>query len=376
MSLIKQADPGASYLANRGEIDAAIVRVMESGWYLVGAELARFENHFAHRCGAKHAVGVANGTDAIELALRAIGVGHGDYVLTTALTAVASATGIIRTGASPIFVDINTETCSMSPQALEKTLERCYRERNMPKAILLVHLYGQPASPMEVMEVANRFGLKVIEDCAQAHDAKASDRKVSSFGDASAFSFYPTKNLGTLGDAGAVVTSDDDIAQRVREMRQYGWNDARTSIRYGVNSRMDEIHAAVLNVKLNHFEKATARRIEIASHYDQALEGHEILRKLSIIPGNRHVYHQYVVRVTDRESIKNLLLRQNIATAIHYSLPIHEHPFFADFRSLSLDLTEAELASREVLSLPMYPELVDTDIKRVISACLDLKAGA
>lgn len=371
MLLIKQADPGASYLAHRAEIDAAIARVLTSGWYLMGTELARFEDRFARYCEAKHAVGVANGTDAIELALRAIGVGEGDFVLTTALTAVASATGIVRTGAVPVFVDVDAETCCVSPKSLVKTIENCHEKGRYPKAILLVHLYGRPASPFEILDIAEQYGLRVIEDCAQAHGAMVDERSVSTFGDAAAFSFYPTKNLGALGDAGAVVTSNDDIAQSIREMRQYGWNDNRTSIRYGLNSRMDEIHGAVLNAKLERLDETTARRIEIASRYHEAFAGNRLLRALCIPPGCRHVFHQFVLRVNNRERLREKLLNAGVATAVHYSLPVHKHPYFAEFRQLSLDLTEAELASREVLSLPMYPELLDADVERVISACFE-----
>lgn len=368
--IIKQADPLAGYLAHREEIDAAVARVMESGSYLVGRELGRFEDCFARFCDAKHAVGVANGTDAVELALRSIGVANNDFVLTTALTAVASATGIVRTGASPIFVDISASTCCMSPEALERTIEHCYLSGRMPKAILLVHLYGQPASPSHVLKIAQRFGLRVVEDCAQAHGAKEGHRKVSSFGEAAAFSFYPTKNLGTLGDAGAVVTSDDKIASRLREMRQYGWNEVRCSTCYGVNSRMDEIHAAILNVKMNYLETSTARRNEIALRYDEAFDGNQLLRPLYKHPGHAHAYHQYVLRVKNRNEIQEALNKKNVATAIHYNLPVHKHPFFAQYRSLALDLSEAENASREVLSLPMYPELTDADVTHIIAACL------
>lgn len=370
MPTIKQADPLAAYLAHREEIDAAVARVMESGSYLVGRELERFEGCFASFCDARHAVGVANGTDAVELALRSIGVANNDFVLTTALTAVASATGIVRTGASPIFVDISASTCCMSPESLERTIEHCYLSGRIPKAILLVHLYGQPASPSHVLQIAQRFGLRVVEDCAQAHGAKEGHGKVSSFGEVAAFSFYPTKNLGTLGDAGAVVTSDDKIASRLREMRQYGWNEVRSSTCYGVNSRMDEIHAAILNVKMNYLETSTARRNEIALRYDEAFDGNQVLRPLYKQPGHAHAYHQYVLRVKNRNEIQEALNKKNVATAVHYNLPVHKHPFFAQYRALALDLSEAENASREVLSLPMYPELTDADVAHIIAACL------
>ena len=369
MGMIKQSDPRANYLAHREDIDEAVARVLASGWYLVGKELEQFEDRFADFCDATYAVGVANGTDAIELALRATGVKDGDFVLTTALTAVASATGIVRAGASPIFVDIDADTCNISPVALLETIEHCHRSGTMPKAILLVHLYGQPATPNEVLEIANRFGFNMIEDCAQAHDARVADRKVSTFGEVAAFSFYPTKNLGTLGDAGAVVTSNHEIYHRVCEMRQYGWDKDRTSNRYGLNSRMDELHAAVLSVKLNHLEAATTRRTEIAKRYDEAFAKNRAFRKLLTRNENQHVYHQYVLRADDRGGLQKCLLEEDVATAIHYSLPVHKHPFFAQYRAFALDLSEAERASREVLSLPMYPELDDTDVERVIAAC-------
>lgn len=259
------ADPGANYRAHRAEIDVAIHRVLDSGWFILGREVASFEQEFALYLDARFAVGVASGTDALHLALRACGIGPGDVVLTVSHTAVATVAAIELAGAVPLLVDIDPLTFNIDAERVEDTLKSIDRgdgpsPRGRVRAIIPVHLYGQPADMAAIIRVAARYGLKVIEDCAQAHGASIDGRKVGSWGNAAAFSFYPTKNLGALGDGGAIVTNDSEIADRVRLLREYGWRDRYVSSEVGMNSRLDEIQAAVLRVKLLNLDQENDRR--------------------------------------------------------------------------------------------------------------------
>ncbi len=368
-SPIPQVDPLAGYLAQKVGIDTAIARVTSSGRYLIGDELRRFEQAFSVFCESTYAVGVANGTDAIELALRAVGIAPGDFVLTTSFTAVASATGILRSGATPIFVDIDPETCNISCNALEDTLRALRKRSIVPRAILVVHLYGQPAQITEVCNIAAQYNLTVIEDCAQSHGARYEGRRVGTFGSVAAFSFYPTKNLGGLGDAGAVVTSNPEIANLVAQMRQYGWNEERTSVIGGVNSRLDELQAAVLLEKLRRLEENNGVRRQIASSYRRVFQDSNRVRPLTLAANTEHVYHQFVVRCTQREDLQAKFAELGVATAIHYPKAVHQNPFFAKYREHSLGLSHAEQASREVLSMPMFPELPEAQLAEVLAVC-------
>ncbi|HKB40142.1 MAG TPA: DegT/DnrJ/EryC1/StrS family aminotransferase, partial [Gemmataceae bacterium] len=326
------ADPGAGYLAHKGAIDAAVRRVLESGWYILGQEAAAFEAEFARYLGVRHAVGVGSGTDALHLALRACGVGPGDAVITASHTAVATVAAIELAGAAPVLVDIDPRSFTLDPNRLEQAVaEHGGRGRASSagrlKAVIPVHLYGHPADMPAVMDIARRHDLIVIEDCAQAHGAAVERRKVGTWGHLAAFSFYPTKNLGALGDGGAVVTNDPQTAERARLLREYGWRERYKSEVAGMNTRLDELQAAVLRVKLRHLDRENARRRELARTYDAALSATPL-----VLPRPRgdvdHVYHLYVVRSQQRDELRASLKADGIGTSIHYPTPVHLQPAY------------------------------------------------
>jgi len=363
MSLIvPQSDPKASYLAHQREIDEAVRQTLDSGWYILGKQVAAFEEEFAAYLGAAHCAGVANGTDASVLALRACGVGAGDAVITVSHTAVATVAAIELAGASPLLVDVDPATFTVRPQAIEEAIET-YRGAAKIKAIIAVHLYGHPAEVAAIADLARRFDLRLIEDCAQAHGATASGKRVGTLGDIAAFSFYPTKNLGALGDGGAVVTKDPNLAERVRLLREYGWRERYVSDIAGMNSRLDELQAAILRVKLRYLEEENGRRQNIARAYDEKLAASAL--RLPQVCGNvSHVYHQYVVRTVERDRLKEMLRGQGIGTLVHYPVPVHRQPAYRDRVLIgSGGLPETERAAREVLSLPMYPQLTDEQVE-------------
>jgi dTDP-4-amino-4,6-dideoxygalactose transaminase len=364
---IPQSNPGASYAANSAAIDEAFRRVLASGWYILGREVAAFEEAFASYVGAAHAVGVANGTDALHLALRAIGVGQGDAVLTVSHTAVATVAAIELAGATPVFVDIDPVTFTIDPALLEETI--LLMKRNgapRPACVIAVHLYGHPADMPAIMDVAARHDLRVIEDCAQAHGASIGGKRVGSIGDIAAFSFYPTKNLGAFGDGGAVTANSHHLADRVRSLREYGWRERYISDDAGMNSRLDEMQAAMLSVKLESLDAGNKRRAAIAARYSELLADSQVL--LPVSAGNvEHVFHQYVVRSGARERLRDALKSDGIGTLIHYPLPVHLQPAYQNRLPLLLPLEATEQAAREVLSLPMYPELSDADVEQVAS---------
>lgn len=367
MNKIIQANPGAGYLADRQELDAAWHRVMEGARYILGAEVASFEREFAGYLGAAAVVGTANGTDSVNLALRALGVEPGDRVLTVSHTAVATLAATVLAGARPVLVDIDPDTYTMDPNALADAVRR---ERDRPrsegrlKAVVVVHLYGQPADMPAILEIARREGLGVVEDCAQCHGAKLEGRMTGTWGDIAAFSFYPTKNLGAFGDGGAVATSDEKMAARCRALREYGWDRERISQEPGLNSRLDELHAALLRVKLRHLDRDNAARRAIAGVYDRTL-AESTIEPPAVRKGADHVYHQYVVRSAKRGELRAALDRAGIGTAIHYTPPAHQHPAFLQFQDSERPLRETERAAAEIVSLPMYPQLTLEDARRV-----------
>jgi dTDP-4-amino-4,6-dideoxygalactose transaminase len=290
--MIPQTDPKAGYLAQRAEIDAAIARVLEGGRYILGPEVSAFEREFSAYIGVRHGVGVGSGTDALVLALKAIGVAPEDYVVTVSHTAVASVAAIELAGARPLLVDIEPRTFTMDPAELARVLAA--PPGRIP-AIVPVHLYGQPADLDAILPLARRHGARVVEDCAQSHGARLGESRAGSLGDLAAFSFYPTKNLGALGDGGMVATADAALAERLRALREYGWRERYVSDIAGANSRLDELQAAVLRVKLGRLEARNSRRAALAAAYDRGLAG------LALgLPARRagagHVFHQYVVR--------------------------------------------------------------------------------
>ncbi|MEP7338554.1 MAG: DegT/DnrJ/EryC1/StrS family aminotransferase [Acidobacteriota bacterium] len=371
MSLIvPQSDPKASYLAHQREIDEAVREALESGWYILGKQVAAFEQEFAAYLGAAHCVGVANGTDALTLALRACGVGAGDAVITVSHTAVATVAAIELAGAVPLLVDIDPATFTISPQAIEDAVKKYQGEAKL-KAIIAVHLYGHPAEMAAIAELARRFDLRVIEDCAQAHGAMIEGKRVGTFGDIAAFSFYPTKNLGALGDGGAVATNDSDLAERVRLLREYGWRERYVSEIAGMNSRLDELQAAILRVKLKYLDEENERRRQIARANDEQLAAASLQ-----LPKRRgdvsHVYHQYVVRTGERDALKARLKEQGVGTLIHYPVPVHLQPAYRNRVLIgSGGLPETERAAREILSLPMFPQLTDKQVEIVCQAILN-----
>jgi dTDP-4-amino-4,6-dideoxygalactose transaminase len=346
--------------ALRDELDAAISRVLESGRYLFGEELQRFEEEFAAWCGAAHAVGVASGTDAITIALQAVGVGPGDEVITAANTCVPTVVGIEGAGAVPVLVDAEPLTRTLDPAPVEEAIGPRTR------AIVPVHLYGQCADLVALGALAEQHGLALVEDCAQAHGAELDGRRAGSFGHASAFSFYPTKNLGALGDGGAVLTSDADVAARARLLRNYGERERFEHVLRGRNSRLDALQAALLSAKLPHVETWTLRRRSIAARYTEALAGTEIRAPVEA-PGRRHVYHLYVVETPARDAFRERLASAGVETAVHYPRPVHLQPAYRALGEGRV-LPVSERLSEEIVSLPLYPELTDDEVERVCSA--------
>ena len=378
-AFIPQANPKAGYLALKSGIDAAIHRVMESGWYILGEEVREFEQEFAAYVGMPYAVGVASGTDALELALRGFKIGRGDLVFTVSHTAVATVAAIERCGATPVLIDIDSQTFTISPDQLEQTakeLSQTPRFAKGLKAIIPVHLYGHPADLPAILDIARKYGMVVIEDCAQAHGAKLQNRMVGSWGDIGAFSFYPTKNLGCFGDGGMLVCKDQKIAERVRALREYGWQERYLSSFPGINSRLDELQAAILRVKLAKLDENNQRRREIAGIYDEALA------TTAVYPPFRsddisHAYHLYVVRSGQRDRLRQFLLAQGIGTAIHYPDPIHCQPAYRNkILTGKGGMENTDKICKMILSLPMYPELRDEEIFKIIDMLAKWNATA
>ncbi|MGH7124646.1 MAG: DegT/DnrJ/EryC1/StrS family aminotransferase [Stellaceae bacterium] len=361
---ILQSDPRAGILALRSRIEIAIIQVLESGTYILGREVQGFEQEFSAFLGVSQGVGVANGTDALILALRALELGPDDYVVTVSHTAVASVAAIELAGAKPLLVDIEPGTCTMSPRALAEVLAK---PPGRIAAVVPVHLYGQPADLAAIEPLVARAGATLVEDSEQCHGALSGTRTVGSIGRVAAFSFYPTKNLGAIGDGGMVVTSDDALAERLRALRQYGWRSRYVSDITGVNSRLDEIQAAVLRVRLTMLEAENQRRREIAATYDKGLAGLPLQ-----LPGRRadasHVFHQYVIRSPQRDGLQRALSERGIGTNIHYPVPVHLQPAYRDRLAIGPSgLPETERAAHEVLSLPMFPQLTEDQVGRVIA---------
>lgn len=343
----------------KDQLIAAIARVVERGWYVLGEELSAFEHAFAPIAGCTEAVGVGNGTDALRLALQAVGVGAGDEVVTVSHTATFTALAISMLGARPVFCDIDARTFTMDPAGLDAVVN------SRTKAIVPVHLYGQAAALDEIVALASLRGVPVVEDCAQAHGALYAGRPVGSFGACAAFSFYPTKNLGALGDGGAVTTSDPELAARVRRLRNGGQEERNRHVERGVNSRLDEVQAAALSVKLTRLESATTERRVLAAVYDQSLKGVTLPLEAE---GRRHVYHLYVIRHPRRDALAEHLKAQEIGTQIHYPIPVHRQPAYLELGIRDGTLPETERAAAEVLSLPLFPRLASSQQWRVIEA--------
>jgi dTDP-4-amino-4,6-dideoxygalactose transaminase len=357
--MILCSNPKAQYLAHKREIDEALVRVLDKGWYILGDEVTAFEREFAAYVGVSHAVGVGSGTEALHLALAACGIGRGDEVITVAHTAVATVSAIELTGAAPVFVDIDPAFFTLDPACLAAAVTP------RTKAIVPVHLYGQPADLGSILAFAEKNGLRVIEDCAQSHGALYGEKRTGALGDAGCFSFYPTKNLGALGDGGMVVTDRKDLADRMRLLREYGWAERYVSHVPGWNSRLDEIQAAVLRIKLRRLDADNARRGELADRYDSELSGTS-LRLPRRRAGSTHVFHQYVARAADRDRLLKSLKDKGVGALIHYPMPVHLQPAYRGRIGGSDRLRHTEKAATEILSLPMYPELDRKELDTVI----------
>jgi dTDP-3-amino-3,4,6-trideoxy-alpha-D-glucose transaminase len=344
--------------ALRPDLDAAIAAVLDEGRYVLGPVVERFEQAFASFCGAGHAVGVASGTDAITIALQSVGVVPGDEVVVPANTCVPTVAGIEATGAVPVLADVDETTCTLDPASAEQAIS----ERT--RAIVPVHLYGQCADVIGLLEVARAHGLKLVEDAAQAHGAELGGRRAGSLGDAAAFSFYPTKNLGALGDGGAVVTNDAQVAEEARGLRSYGERERYDSVRSGWNSRLDTLQAALLSAKLPHLEAWNEQRRTIAARYDELLGDTQVVLPVGV-EGRRHVYHLYVVRSPDRDVLRARLKERGVQSLIHYERPVHRHEAY---RHLARELPVSERLCDEVLSLPLYPELREDEVELVAEA--------
>lgn len=352
------SNPKANYLAHKEEIDAAVARVLDSGWYILGREVTAFENEFAAYIGVHFAIGVGSGTEALHLALRTCSIGAGDEVITVSHTAVATVAAIELCGATPVMVDIDLNTYTIDPNQIKLAITQ------RTKAIVPVHLYGHPADMESIMSVAHRYGLWVIEDCAQSHGAVYESRKTGTWGKIATFSFYPTKNLGAIGDGGIVVTNDPGLAERVRLLREYGWHEHYISNLPGLNSRLDELQAAILRVKLRYLDGENKRRQALAKIYEEALSATSLtLPKCT--PESSHIYHQYVVRSGRRDSLKEFLRGKGVGTLIHYPVPIHRQPAYRDRLRCVGSMVNTERVAEEILSLPMYPELTFEQVRQV-----------
>ena len=365
---VPQANPGAAYRTLKTGIDVAVARVLQSGWYVLGQEVRSFEAEFAAWLGCTAAIGCGNGTDALALALRALGVGPGMSVVTVSHTAVATVAAIEMVGATPLLVDIEPEYYGMDPVELAAVLDHPPAGSPPIRAVIPVHLYGQPVALDPIIAACRRHGVPIVEDCAQAHGATIGERKVGTFTEIATFSFYPTKNLGALGDGGMVSTQDAELGASVAALRQYGWRNHYISDAVGVNSRLDELQAAILRVKLQHLDAQNARRRAIAAAYDVALRG------TSLAPPARrngvgHVFHLYVLRVQDRTSLQARLRAAGIGTGIHYPSPVHLQPAYRERIATGPSGCRAsEIAAGQVLSLPIYPELSDQQVAQVCDA--------
>ncbi|HEX8070886.1 MAG TPA: DegT/DnrJ/EryC1/StrS family aminotransferase [Pyrinomonadaceae bacterium] len=349
------------YAELQAELDAAWRRAVSSGWYILGAEVAAFEAEFAAYCGARHCVGVGNGLDAIHLILRALGIGPGDEVLVPSNTFIATWLGVTYAGATPVPVEPDEETFNLDPARLEAAIT------GRTRAIVPVHLYGQCADMDAINAVAARYGLKVVEDAAQAQGARYKGRRAGALADAAAFSFYPGKNLGALGDAGAVVTDDAALAERVRVLSNYGSRVKYAHEVRGVNSRLDELQAALLRAKLPRLDEWNERRRRVAQIYTQALEGVPDLRLPRAPAWAEPVWHLYVVRHPERARLREHLAARGVGTLIHYPLPPHLQPAYADMGCAPGAFPVAERMAREVLSLPMGPHLAAAEAEYVVA---------
>jgi dTDP-4-amino-4,6-dideoxygalactose transaminase len=359
--MIPLVDLRAQYLSIKKDVDAAMARVMETGHFVLGEEVDAFEREFASYSGAAHGVAVNSGTSALHLALLAAGVTPDDEVITVPFTFVATVAAIGYIGAKTVFVDVDPKTFTMDVTQLERAIT------SKTKAILPVHLYGQAADMDPILDIAARHGIRVIEDACQAHAAAYKGRPVGSLGDAAAFSFYPGKNLGAYGEGGIALTSNAEIAKKMRMLRDWGQERKYHHVMRGFNYRMEGLQGAILRVKLRHLEHWTEARRLHAREFNALLADSGVVTPMEASYA-RHVYHVYAVRTSDREGMMRVLQANGISSGIHYPVPVHLQPAYSDLGYAPGDFPESERAANEVLSLPMYPELSRTDVEMIAAA--------
>jgi len=349
------------YQLIKDELDASVKRVLESGHYILGSECTAFEEEFADYIGAKYCISVGNGTEAIHLSLRAMGIKDGDEVITTSLTAYPTIVGILEAGGAPVLIDTHPDTCLINEDLIE--------EKITPRTrfILPVQLYGQCANMTRIKEISKRYNIEILEDCAQAAGAEYDDIKAGNFGSASAFSFYPTKNLGAYGDGGAVITSDNEVYERLKILRNYGQTDRYNHKSFGINSRLDELQAAILRVKLKHLDDFISIRREIASVYDGSIK-FDAIKEIS---PNRHSYHLYVIFSDKREKLQSYLTGNDIQTLIHYPVPIHRQAALNYSKSESFPITDK--ITKKILSIPVNPTMDKEEINYIINTLNEYK---
>ena len=341
----------------RDEIDLRIKTILDKGWYLQGEENETFSQNFANYCGTKHAIGVANGLDALNLIIKAFGFGVGDEIIVPANTYIASILAISQNGCTPILIEPDINTYNINPDLIEEKITP------KTKAIMVVHLYGQAVQMDKIWDLAKKYNLKVIEDSAQAHGAYYKDKRTGNLSDASAFSFYPGKNLGCMGDGGAVTTNDDELAQKIKAIANYGSDRKYHHIYKGVNSRLDEIQAAVLDVKLKYLDKDNQRRREISKYYRENIKNEKIILPTAYNEDS-HVWHIFAVRTKERDKFQKYLVENEIQTIIHYPTPPHKQNAYKEWANLSYPITEE--IHRTIISLPISPVMTDTEIQKVV----------
>lgn len=355
---INFANPNLQYKLYKKEIDSAIHRVLSNKNYVLGSEVNKFENEFAEYIGIKYSIGVANGTDAIEIALRALNIGPGDEVLTVSHTATATIAAIMASGAKPVFADIDEDYFTLNFSYIKKLITK------KTKALILVHLYGQGAHIDEIKKICKEMKIFLIEDVSQAHGAKYDNKRLGSFGVISCFSCYPSKNLGAIGDAGIIATNSKKLKERIIKLREYGWDSKRESLFFGRNSRLDELQAAILRIKLNHLDNDNKKRNKIANQYLK-LDGKCNIIFPKIFENTEHAFHLFVIRCKKRNLLIKKLNEKKIFPGIHYRTPNHKHPGFRHLLNKNSDLKITNKISNEILSLPIYPGLKTEEVNKV-----------
>lgn len=366
--MVQFVDLRAQHDSIRKELFDTITQIIDTSSFIMGQAIKDFEPKFSEFCGCKYTIGVSSGTSALHLALWALGVGPGDEVITIPHTFIATAEAISLRGAKPVFVDIDLDSFTMDVSKLEAAITP------KTKAVIPVHLYGHPTDMDPLLEIAEKHDLKVIEDCAQSHGAEYKGKRVGTMGDAGCFSFFPGKNMGAMGDAGAVTTNDDALATKVNKLRNHGRLGKYEHEMVGYNERMDTLQAAILNVKLPHLNDWNTARREHAAQYCTGLAGADLVLP-SVKPGCQHVYHLFVIKHPKRDVLQKFLKEKGIATGVHYPLPLHLQPAYADLKYQEGDFPATERAAKEILSLPMYPEMTSAMVEEVAAAVREFAAA-